>query len=384
MHIIFNIKALSNPGGGAERVLVNISAGLLSRGHKITVITSDPEHASFYYSIGEGIKIIKLGVGNVGEKTSLRDVISRILKFRFFVKKIRPDVVISFMHSGFLLTGIALLGTRIPMIASEHAPPEHYSKHIFQKILLQLTPFIADRITVVSEQIYNSYGWWLRRSMVIVPNPVIFSSQTKIQDAQLQKCNGKLKIILSVGRLGPEKNHSCLISAFSLVSPLYPNWCLRIVGDGVLRSQLEGQVRSLGLEDKVYFPGAISDVSIEYISSDIFVSPSLYESFGLATVEALLHGLPAVGFDDCQGTNRLIIHGENGMLVSGNNRIKSLAYTLNELMRNPQELNRLSNASSDKLKNMFNIDSVLNRWELLIEEVFKSSFPTKRATTDEL
>ncbi len=367
MHIVFNIKALGNEGGGAERVLINIASGLFNRGHEITIITSDSENSSVYYNINVGIKIIKLGIGSVVAKSNIRDIVDRIIKFRLIIRKIHPDIVVSFMHSSFLPTGIALVGTRIPMIASEHASPEHYRKHFFQKILIQLTPFIATKITVVTKQIFNSYGWWLRRSMTIVLNPVTVSAAKKNLDPQVKRV--RLKTILSVGRLGPEKNHRCLISAFAIVSPFYPNWCLRIVGEGILRADLEAQTRSLGLQDKVYFPGAISDVDFEYLNSDIFVSPSLYESFGLATVEALLHGLPAVGFTDCQGTNDLIIHNENGMLVSGQNRIQCLAFTLKELMGNQQELNRLSNASKNRLLSMFDINSVLDSWEILFTEV---------------
>jgi glycosyltransferase involved in cell wall biosynthesis len=380
MHIVFNIKALGNEGGGAERVLINIASGLFNRGHEITIITSDSKDSSIYYNINDCIKIIKLGIGSVVAKSNIRDIVDRIIKFRLIIKNINPDIVVSFMHSSFLLTGIALIGTRIPMIASEHAPPEHYRKHFFQKILIQLTPFIASKITVVTHQIFNSYGWWLRRSMSVVLNPVTVSASKRNIDSQVKQA--RLKTILSVGRLGPEKNHRCLISAFAIVSPIYPDWCLRIVGEGILRADLEAQTRSLGLQDKIFFPGAISDVDSEYLNSDIFVSPSLYESFGLATVEALLHGLPAVGFNDCQGTNDLIIHNENGMLVSGQNRIQSLALILRELMGNQQELNRLSNAPKDRLLSMFDIDSVLDSWEILFMEVLNMPIPIKSSAAN--
>jgi glycosyltransferase involved in cell wall biosynthesis len=375
MHIVFNIKALGNEGGGAERVLVNVASGLFNRGHEITIITSDSKDSSIYYNINDGIKIIKLGIGSVDAKSNIRDIVDRIIKFRLIIKNINPDIVVSFMHSSFLLTGIALIGTRIPMVASEHAPPEHYRNHFFQKLMIQITPFIAAKITVVSNQIFNSYGWWLRRRMSVVLNPVITQTSKIKSDPRIMQSS--LKTILSVGRLGPEKNHRCLISAFAIVSPVYPNWCLRIVGEGMLRADLEAQTRSLGLQDKVYFPGAISDIDAEYLNSDLFVSPSLYESFGLATVEALLNGLPAVGFNDCQGTNDLIIHNENGMLVSGPNRIQSLALTLKDLMGNPQELNRLSNAPKDRLLSLFNINSVLDSWEILTMQVLKVSVPIK-------
>jgi glycosyltransferase involved in cell wall biosynthesis len=271
------------------------------------------------------------------------------------------------MHSSFIPAGIALLGSQIPMIASEHAPPVHYKNHKIQNLLLNITPLISNKIIVVSEQILTSYRWWLRKNMQVIFNPVTIDF-VKFENHSKDITSTK-KIILSVGRLGPEKNHSCLISAFAIVSPFFLNWHLRIVGDGILRKNLENQIITLGLQNKITLTGSLSDISAEYLNADLFVTTSLYESFGLATVEALLHGLPAVGFSDCQGTNLMIIHQVNGILVSGKDRILSLANVLQDLMGNEILLNRLSNASIDSISKIYNIDSVLDSWENLFFDI---------------
>lgn len=366
MNIVFSIKALGNQGGGAERVLIDVASGLARRGHTITLISNDPEGQAPYYPLDGAIQRINLGIGNVAAKSSLSDVVRRMIQFRRTVAKIRPDVVVSFMHSTYLPAGIALLGTRIPMIASEHISPEHYQSRLMERMLLQLTPLLAEKITVVSRQILLSFNGWLRRRMTVMPNPVSVSA--KKRPPEFDAGPARSRIVLSVGRLASQKNQQCLIAAFAKVSPDFPNWKLRIVGEGELRGSLEAQVRELDLTGKVELPGAISDVSQEYVKADLFVLPSTYESFGLATAEALLHGLPAVGFADCPGTNSLIRNNENGILVAGLNRTEALADALHDLMGNPQELKRLSNASADWLQ-MFDINSVLDRWEVLIQEV---------------
>jgi glycosyltransferase involved in cell wall biosynthesis len=366
LNIVFAIKALGNQGGGAERVLIDVASGLARRGHTITLISNDPEGQASYYPLDDAIQRINLGIGNVSGKSSLPDVVRRMIRFRRTVAKVRPDVVVAFMHSSYLPAGIALLGTRIPMIASEHISPEHYQSRLLERVLLQLTPLLAARITVVSEQILLSFNAWLRRRMTAVPNPVSVSTNKKPSDFDADP--GRTRIILSVGRLAPQKNQQCLIAAFAKVSVDFPNWKLRIVGEGELRGALEAQVRELDLTGKVELPGAISDVGQEYMQADLFVLPSTYESFGLATAEALLHGLPAVGFADCPGTNSLIRHDENGLLVAGSNRTEALAAALGRLMANLQELKQLSNASRDWLAQMFDINSILDRWEGLIQE----------------
>lgn len=369
LNIVFAIKALGNQGGGAERVLVDVASGLARRGHTVTVISNDRAGQAPYYALDDAVQRINLGIGNVAGRSRLSEVIRRMVEFRRTVAKIQPDVVVAFMHSTYLPAGIALFGTRIPMIASEHIGPEHYQSRWAERALMQLAPLLAAKITVVSSQILLSFGWWLRRRMTVVSNPVSVSARKR--SFELDADPHRTRILLSVGRLAPQKNHQCLLTAFAKVSPDFPNWKLRIVGEGELRGGLETQVRKLRLTNKVELPGAVCDVSQEYVRADLFVLPSTYESFGLATAEALLHGLPAVGFADCPGTNSLIRNDENGILVCGSNRTGALAATLGQLMANPRELKRLSNASADWLVQMFDINSVLDRWEDIIQQIAK-------------
>lgn len=367
MNIVFAIKALGNPGGGAERVLVDVASGLAGRGHTVTLISSDMEGQAPYYPLDRSVQRVNLGIGNVKGKSSASDVVRRMTAFRRVVVKIRPDVVVAFMHSTYIPAGISLIGTGIPMIASEHISPEHYQSRLLERSLLQLTPLIAAKITVVTRQILCSFGWWLRRHMVVAPNPVAMPARKRALDDNADP--GRPKVLLNVGRFAPQKNQQCLVAAFAKVARNFPNWKLRIIGDGELRAALESQVGSLGLADRVELPGALSDVSREYGQADLFVLPSTYESFGLATAEALLHRLPAVGFADCPGTNSLIRHNENGVLVDGPDRSEALAIALSKLMGNPQEMRRLAGASTEWLESQFGIESVLDCWERLIQEV---------------
>ena len=371
MNIVFAIKALGNQGGGAERVLVEVGSGLARRGHTITVISSDSEGQASYYPLDEAVRRVNLGIGNLAGKSSLSDVVRRMLRFRRAVARIRPDVVVAFMHSTYIPAGISLIGTGVPMIASEHISPDHYRSRPFERALLQLTPLIASKITVVTNQILISFGWWLGRHMTVAPNPVSVAGKRTPVDDRVDPA--RPRVLLSVGRLAPQKNQRCLIAAFAKSSRDFPSWKLRIVGEGELRGELEAQVVDMGLADKVELPGAVSDVSQEYARADLFVLPSTYESFGLATAEALMHGLPAVGFADCPGTNRLIRHNNNGILVDGSNRIEALTAALSSLMANPQELKRLASASTEWLESQFGIETVLDSWEKLIQEVARPS-----------
>lgn len=364
MKIVFAIKALGNPGGGAERVLSQVASCLASRGHHVTLLTSDARNTRPFYPLMGSIDVVAVGVGTVSEKSGWMDVIRRIAAYRREIKAVQPDVVVGFMHSSYIPIGVSLIGTGIPMVASEHIGPEHYASRPLERLALLLTPLVSRRITVVSEQIRRSFRPWLRRGMVVVANPVVVAKRLS---SGRTRDNYQRHVLLSVGRLAAQKDFRTLISAFALITTSNPDWTLRIVGEGALRAELEEQIEALGIKGSVELPGAVSDIDAEYCAADVFVLPSLYESFGLATAEALLHGLPAVGFADCPGTNELIIHGQNGILVSGPDRITSLATALSTLLLNPAERSRLSNTSRDDLAARFGIEGVTDQWEVVLK-----------------
>jgi glycosyltransferase involved in cell wall biosynthesis len=115
---------------------------------------------------------------------------------------------------------------------------------------------------------------------------------------------------LYVGRLAPEKNLGTLAAAFRAMRQVDPSLRLVIVGDGPARREL-----AEALPDAV-FTGRRSgaDLAAHYASADLFVFPSLTETFGNVTTEAMASGLPVLAFDHA-AAGQLITSGENGLLA---------------------------------------------------------------------
>ena len=199
LKVVFVIKSMSIPGGGAERVLAAVSSGLADRGHNVTIITSDPPDKTSFYPLAPLVRRVFLGVGAVEGNSRPRDLLRRIWILRRKILSCEPDVVVAVMHSSYIPVGLALAGTRVPLVASEHIGPKHYRTRPFQFALVMLTPFTAQKITVVSEQIKQQYGRWLRRRMVVAPNPVAVPAATD------EKRPRRARTVLSVGTLRPQK-----------------------------------------------------------------------------------------------------------------------------------------------------------------------------------
>jgi glycosyltransferase involved in cell wall biosynthesis len=357
--LLFCIKGLNNPGGGAERVLVEIASGLARRGHQVAVLTFDSPGGESFYLLDAGIERIELGLGPTTKPSNPSITVRRMFALRSAVQEYAPDAVIAFMHSMFVPLSLALVGLHVPLVASEHTNYQHYSHRHLQALLLSLVPGLADVMTCVSEGVRQTYPAFLSKRMIIIPNPVTLEISAC---ADVLAHARQRKILLSIGRLDAGKDHATLINAFAKLAARVPDWDLRIAGEGPLRRRLEEQIAALGLNDRVGLPGAIREIAKEYQNAQLLVMPSRYESFSLTTVEALAHRLPVIAFCNCTAIAEWIEPKKNGVLVDpAGDRAEALAASLLPLMTDA-ELRRQLAGGSKRLKE-YCLDDVLDQWQ---------------------
>ena len=118
-------------------------------------------------------------------------------------------------------------------------------------------------------------------------------------------------VMLYVGRLAREKNVSLALSAFDMVRYLRPRTRMIVVGDGPMRRELEAEfpaARFVGVQRG-------EALAAHYASADLFVFPSLSETFGNVTLEAMASGLAVIAFDVAAVAEH-ISHGDNGITVT--------------------------------------------------------------------
>ena len=117
-------------------------------------------------------------------------------------------------------------------------------------------------------------------------------------------------VVLCVGRLAAEKNLLLAVEAFEALAPRHGDARLVFVGDGPLREELARRC------PRAFFAGRRDglDLAAHYASADLFLFPSLTETFGNVTPEAMASGLPVLAFDDAAAA-ALIRSGHNGVLV---------------------------------------------------------------------
>jgi glycosyltransferase involved in cell wall biosynthesis len=106
--------------------------------------------------------------------------------------------------------------------------------------------------------------------------------------------DGAYPLLVTVGRLVPQKGHRYAIRAMGDVLRVFPQARLAIAGVGYLREPLEALARELGVDRHVHFLGEWSDVPSLLEAADFFLFPSLFEGFGCALCEAMVMGKPCI------------------------------------------------------------------------------------------
>ncbi|WP_424767286.1 glycosyltransferase family 1 protein [Paenibacillus sp. sgz302251] len=105
------------------------------------------------------------------------------------------------------------------------------------------------------------------------------------------------KIIGHVGTFSPSKNHTFLLKVLKQMIDEEKDVIAVLVGDGALRSSIEAEARRMGIFNRIRFLGVRVDIPKLMKSFDVFVFPSVFEGFGIVTVEAQCSGTPCVAAD---------------------------------------------------------------------------------------
>lgn len=173
-------------------------------------------------------------------------------------------------------------------------------------------------------------------------------------------------ILLTVGRMDPEKRLDFIVEAFDILSERIPNAHLVFAGDGSARKDVEAKVAATRAKDHIHFLGMVNRADLPDIfhDADVFLSASTTEVHPISVIEAIASGLPMVAVQD-EAFEGMLEDGLNGYAVPLD--VKKYADTLADLLPDRERLQRFSEHST-VLSEKYSIEGQVKALEKLYME----------------
>lgn len=357
--LAFYIGSLNK--GGAERVFVNLAEYFQNKGYQIVMVTQYQKENE--YVLAEGIRRVISDIPPE-ETTGSRAVnfYRRMSRLHRIWKKERPDLVLSCVGKNNFMAVVTTMFTKTkPVVSVVGEAKEEYPNRLMKALANLLFPF-ASGVILQTERSKSFFSQRVSRTSVILPNslnPLFIRERFRGE---------REKRIVSVGRLDANKNHEMMIRAFAGLAGRYPEYTLTIYGEGELREHLQKLIASLGLEEKVFLPGVVPDVAERIEKAALFLLVSYSEGVSNALIEALALGLPVIATDvPSGGTQELIRHGENGLIIPPGDE-EALKAAMERLLSDGEYAERLGE-QAHKIQERLAPERVNRQWQEYFESI---------------
>lgn len=218
-------------------------------------------------------------------------------------------------------------------------------------------------------------------SMYGVLSPVIYNGIPLNQ----YKSTGNLRrnkksdiVFINVAWFRPQKNHQLLIDAFSEARKRNINIKLYLVGDGPLRAITEKVVKEKKLMRDILFLGLRNDIPDLLRESDVFISSSKWEGFGLTIVEAMAAGKPVIA-TAVDGVPEIVIDQVTGILVPTGN-VHKMASAILELAENADLRSHMGKKARTRAFRKFDISGTTEKYQNIYVELLRKRLRSNPST----
>jgi len=296
--------------GGVERFVAELAARMVARGHKVEVATLNRLwHGQVALPADEvvnGIPVHRLPfVG--GALFFVAPGVIQLAGGCDVLHVHNTDFFLDFLSATRFIH-------RRPMVVSTHGGFFHTTdytalKRIYFALITRFSLRAASTVIPNSASDERRFAPYARR-VVRIDNAIDYPAFASVKHKPVP---GR---IITVGRLAPNKNMNGLLTVFAAAHAARPDLSLVVVGDGVLRSELQTQAAHLGVAEVVQWLSEVSDERLraELAQAEVFMSAAHYEGFGLAVIEAMAAGvIPIV--NNIEAFRDVIIAQENGFLT---------------------------------------------------------------------
>jgi glycosyltransferase involved in cell wall biosynthesis len=321
-------------GGGAERFLLTLGAGLVQDGTHVDLVVTSATGA-LADSVPDGVRLVDL---------EARRMLRAVLPLARYLRRERPGAMLSVVSPTNCIAVWARALARVPvrLLLSERNAPA-YAGAAFGGWRGRLLPFLmrrsyprADVILAVSASVADALA---RRTRVprarieVVHNPSVTDAKLAASGQPPSHpwfASSEIPVILGVGRLVPQKDFALLLRAFARVRRERAAR-LVILGEGPQRAELLALARALDVTDHVALPGFVANPWACMRRAAVFALTSRWEGLPAVLIEALACGAPVVA-TDCPGGSAEILEGGRWGTLTPVGDVAALAAAIIDLL----------------------------------------------------
>jgi len=240
----------------------------------------------------------------------------------------------------------------------------------------------TDRIITVSQQIRDElvqYQVAPAEKITVVPlgldlDPFLDCERHRGSFRRELGLADRAQLVGIVGRIFPIKNHRLFLDAMARVSGANPDSHFIIVGDGVLRHDMEAHARALGIAQRTIFTGWRQDLARIYADLDLLVVSSDNEGTPVSAIEAMASATPVVA-TSVGGLPDLVEDGRTGLLVPPR-QPEAMAAAVETLLQDAHLRKRLGQAGRGVAAAKFRSQRLVTEMEALYADLLRSKHPS--------
>lgn len=359
--------------GGIERMSLNLSAGLSTRGYDVDLVALNAE-GPLLEDVAEDVRVVQLSDNDL----FLPGAFSNIGPLVDYFDRRDPAVCLS-ENSHLNLVNIAAClqsDSQTNSIVRENGLTPggafgtgRYWREQATKFLATGLYRCADCVVPVSQGVARELVQTARlpaNNLTQIYNPILTGDiSNRIKEPVDHKwfTDSSIDVILSAGRLRPAKDYQTLIKAFAQVHAHAPNTRLVILGEGSERDTLERTTAQLDVSDDVWMPGFVVNPYKYMARSSMFVLSSVSEGLPTVLVEALACECPVVATDCPHGPAEILDNGRFGRLVDPGD-VAGLADAIKQTHNSPVVPDDVSTCV-----NRFTLEAVCDEYEYLLAQL---------------
>ena len=249
------------------------------------------------------------------------------------------DVVHPHEVSSNVVTCGMLAIRRVPIVSTVHGWIGNTLKQRLMNALDKRVLRHFDRVIAVSNRIQQDLldARVPANRISLLHNAIVLEKHRRSEGSgSLRSLVGKdlpHPVMVSIGRLSPEKGHADLVEALRLVAAQGRHVSTVLAGDGPSRADLVRQIQASGLEDWIHLPGYVNEPARLLQDADLMVLPSHTEGLPNAALEAFAMEVPVLA-TSVGGTPEVVTDGETGRLVPAQSP-ESLAAGILDFLEDP-------------------------------------------------